>query len=108
MDIIITIPKNTDMALYMLELKAVENSENIISFKVPTFPKQTVVGDRCYICHNGEVIGYHTICGFSQKKFVCEITGKVWNGKFVERSGKLHKVTGIKMRGFQGWKYYKQ
>jgi hypothetical protein len=104
-DIIITIPKATDWNEYQKELLAAENGETL-NFKVNNFPK-TAPGNKCYICYNGNIIGYHIISGMSEKDFQCTTTGNLWKGKFIERTGKFHKINPIPYKGFQGFRYYK-
>lgn len=103
-DIIITIPKSTKWVEYQKELDRSENGE-ILNFKVNFFPK-TKIGKRCYICYNGNIIGYHIISGMSKKEFQCSTTGKLWSGNFIERTGKFHEIDRIPMKGFQGYRYF--
>lgn len=105
-DIIITIPKKIKWSDYQKELKIAEEGE-ILNFKVSNFPK-VVEGDKCYICHNGNVLGYHLISGLKEYNFKCSTTGREWKGKFVQRTGKFHKIEHIPMRGFQGFRYMKK
>ena len=64
-------------------------------------------GDKCYLVHNGYVMGWMEITGMEEKKFVCNTTGKEWNGKFILRSGPFHYLDNkIKMKGFQGFRYF--
>lgn len=103
-DIVITIPKSINWEDYSKELKAAENGE-ILNFKVNNFPK-TKKGNKCYIVHNGTVKGFMHISGLSEKEFKCTTTGKIWKGKFIERTGKFHEVEPIEMKGFQGFRYF--
>lgn len=103
-DIIITIPKSIKWSEYQKELDAASNGE-ILNFKVNHFPK-TTIGNKCYICYNGNVIGYHTISGMSEKQFTCTTTGNVWKGKFIERTGNFTKINPIPQKGFQGFRYF--
>lgn len=103
-DIVITIPKSIKWDEYKKELNAAEQGA-ILNFKVAHFPDVSN-GSKCYICYNGNVIGYHIICGKSEKKFTCSTTGKIWNGKFIERTGKFHEIKPIPMKGFQGYHYF--
>lgn len=104
MDIIITIPKSIPWEEYKKELKAVEDYSSVMNFKTQHFPK-TNVGDKCYLLYNGLILGWMEITGLSEKTFQCTTTGKVWTGKFIERSGPLHKINPIPMKGFQGFRY---
>ena len=104
-DIIITVPKKIKWSEYQKELEAAKNGE-ILNFKVAHFPK-VENGDRCYICYNGNIIGYHIICGKEEHEFTCGVTGDKWSGKFVQRTGEFFKVEPIPMKGFQGFRYKK-
>ena len=105
-DIIITIPKSIKWEEYQKELDAAENGQ-ILNFKVNHFPK-TCNGCKCYICYNGEIIGYHIISGMSEKIFNCTTTNKEWKEKFIERTGKFHKINPITYKGFRGFRYFKE
>lgn len=105
-DIIITLPAKIKWEDYQEELDAVERDEMILNFKVPFFPKETAIGSKCYLVHKGYIRGWMKIVGFDDNDFICESTGKYWSGKFVERSGKFHKITPIPMKGFQGFRYF--
>lgn len=103
-DIVITIPQNTDWSVYQKELDAAENGD-MMNFKVPNLPKQTEIGNKCYLCYKGQIIGYMKISGLSKDGFTCTTTGKKWNGNFVQRTGKFHKIEPIPYKGFQGYRY---
>ena len=107
-DIIITIPANINWNDYKKELKNVENYSQVMNFKVPTFPKRTKVGNKCYLCYKGEIIGWMEIVGMEEKEFTCTTTGKQFKGKFVLRSGPLNYINPIKMKGFQGFRYFSE
>jgi hypothetical protein len=105
--IIVTLPSNIQWKDYEKELSKVEDGRYTLNFKVHNFPKGITKGSRCYICHQGYVIGWMEIVGFSEKSFTCTTTGKPWKGKFVERSGKFHYINDkIPYRGFQGFRYF--
>lgn len=105
--IIVTIPSNISWSDYEKELKKVEDYSNELNYKVPFFPKGIKKGDKCYLVHNGYVMGWMEITGMEEKKFVCNTTGKEWNGKFILRSGPFHYLDNkIKMKGFQGFRYF--
>ena len=103
-DIIITIPKSIKWEEYEKELLAAEKGE-VLNFKVNNFPK-TSIGNKCYVCYNSNIIGYHIISGLSDKSFDCTTTGQNWSGKFIERTGEFHKIDPIPMKGFQGFRYF--
>jgi len=103
-DIVITLPKTIAWKDYQMELVEAEKGA-VMNFKVPFFPKGCV-GGKCYVVHDGEVKGWMNITGTSEKDFQCETTGKMWSGKFIERSGKFNEMSNlVKMKGFQGWRY---
>lgn len=102
-DIIITVPKKIKWSDYKKELAAAEEGA-VLNFKVSNFPK-VKPGDRCYILYNGKIIGYHIISGIQEKDFKCTTTGRHWSGKFIQRTGKFHRITPIAMKGFQGFRY---
>ena len=107
MDIIITIPKNIKWEDYEKELEKVKDGSEVINYKVNNLPKINI-GDKCYIVYNGFIKGYMFIVGFGKKEFICSTTGTKWQGNFIERSGKFYKIKQIPMKGFQGFRYYKE
>lgn len=107
-DVIITLPKSVKWEDYLKELKAVEDGKQILNFKVNHLPK-TNVGNRCYLVHNGFIIGWMKIVGLKNKSFTCGTTGRKWEGNFIERSGKFNYLNDkIPMKGFQGFRYFKK
>lgn len=104
-DILITLPSSTDFIVYQKELKEVEDGSSVLNFKVPFFPNKSKVGNRCYLVYKGNIIGWMKIVGFEEKAFTCETTGRKWNGKFIQRSGKFHFISPIPYKGFQGFRY---
>ena len=105
-DIIVTLPSRTEWGDYQKELDAVANRKANLRFKVGNFPSDAGRGSRCYVAWRGHVRGWMEIVGFWSGTFICEVTEKVWSGKFIERSGPFHKIDGPSMKGFQGWRYY--
>jgi hypothetical protein len=105
-DIIITIPKSINWNVYQKELDSVKDYSQVMNFKVNSFPK-TQIGSKCYLLYNGNILGWMKIVGLSEKEFECTTTGKIWNGKFIERSGPFNKIDPIPMKGFQGFRYFK-
>ena len=104
-DIIITIPKSISWSDYKKELKQAEQGD-ILNFKVSSRPN-TDIGNKCYICYDGKIVGYHIICGIEEKEFDCTTTGKHWKGLFVQRTGQFYKLKNtIPMKGFQGYRYF--
>lgn len=105
--IIITLPSSETWENYKKELSKVKNYSNVMNFKVHNFPKGINKGDKCYIVHKGLIKGWMEIVGFSEKEFKCMTTGKIWKGKFIERSGPFHYLTEkIPYKGFQGFRYF--
>lgn len=94
------------MTEYEKELKAVEDGTSVLNFKVPFFPKNSKVGNKCYMVYKGAIIGWMNIVGFSEQEFACDVTGKKWKGKFIQRSGKFNSIDPIPYKGFQGFRYY--
>ena len=104
--LIITLPSKIQWNDYEKELRKAANYKYVLNFKVHNFPKGIHKGDKCYIVHKGLIKGWMEIVGFSEKEFKCTTTGKMWKGKFIERSGPFHYlVDKIPMKGFQGYRY---
>jgi hypothetical protein len=107
MDIMITIPSSTKWETYKKELDIVADGSNVMNFKVSSFPKKANINDKCYIIHKGYICGYMYISGFSEEGFTCGVTGKNYNGKFIQRTGKFYKLDHpIPQKGFQGFRYF--
>lgn len=107
-DIVITIPSTIDWKDYEKEIKAVEDGSQVMNFKVSNFPKKTKIGNKCYLCYKGQIIGWMKIVGMEEKEFTCTTSGKQYKGKFILRSGPFNKIPPIKMTGFQGFRYFSQ
>ena len=103
--LLITLPSSIEWEDYQKELDEVECGRSEMNFKVPSLPKKIKVGDRCYLCWRGNIVGWMTISSIGEKSFVCGTTGKPYSGKFVSRSGKFHKIEPVKCKGFQGFRY---
>lgn len=104
----ITIPKDIEWPDYEKELKAVEDYSQEMNFKVPFLPNKVAVGDRCYLCYRGNIVGWMEITSMGEKSFDCTTTGKEWAGKFISRSGPFHKLKNpIPQEGFRGFRYVK-
>ena len=58
MDIIITIPKKIKWEEYMKEISTVQTGDQQMMFKVPSLPQHADIGSRCYICHEGKIVGF--------------------------------------------------
>ena len=106
-DIVITLPSNIEWSDYEKELKVVEDETQVLNFKVPRLPINTEIGNKCYLCYRGNIIGWMKIVGLINNNFNCTTTGKNWSGNFIQRSGKFNKINPIPMKGFQGFRYIK-
>jgi len=108
--IVITIPKSIKWSDYEKELLAVADGRKEMNFKVPTLPRKIKEGDRCYLCYNGNIMGWMSITSIGRKSFVCDTTNKAWSdGYYVSRSGKFHYLPQpIPCHGFQGYRYVKE
>lgn len=106
-DIIITIPQTIKWEDYQKELDKSKKGE-ILNFKVPFLPKNiTLNKSKCYICYQGNIIGYHYISGLVNHRFKCTTTGKQWDGNFIQRTGEFHLLDNpIPHKGFRNFKYY--
>lgn len=109
MDIVVTIPK-TRKKIWLEEIKDANENDLELLFALPTLPKMATKGDKCYVCLDGQVIGYHTIKDIKWVNgFTCETTGKYWMaGVYAIRSGSSWTPLDdpIQMKGFQGFRYY--
>lgn len=106
MDILITIPKSVSWETYTEELDRALRGE-ILHFKTSGFPKKARIGDRCFVVWKGAIRGCMYISGFSEKEFECSTTGKIWKGKFIERTGDFFVLEDpIPFSGFQGFRYF--
>lgn len=105
--IVITLPSSVAWKDYTKELDKVKDGRQTLNFKVHDFPRGVKIGDKCYVCHQGKIMGWMEIIGFSEKSFKCTTTGKEMNGKFIERSGAFHYLDKyIPYKGFQGYRYF--
>lgn len=106
-DIIITIPKSENWEQYRADLDKALEKGHYLYFKVPSLPK-VKWGDNCWVVHNGILRGYNKIVGTEEKEFTCSTTGRHWKGKFVVRQPFFYENPAVvPMKGFQGFRYYK-
>ena len=107
--ICITIPRDITWKEYERELAAVADGSQEMLFRLPGRPRKVEVGDRCYVCHRGYIIGWMTITGIEDCPggFTCTTTGIKWPpGIYLKRSGEFHYLKARRpMAGFQGFKY---
>ncbi len=104
-DWVITVPKTVDWKTYEKEIATVVDGESEMNFKVPPHFKSAQKGDRCYVCHDGQVKGWMLVTGLERydQNWECTTTGKIWTaGTYLKRSGPFHKIEPISMKGFQG------
>lgn len=108
-NIIITLPSNIEWNDYQKELDAVRDGKSVLNFKVPFLPKEDMRNriKKCYLVYRGYIIGWQRVCGFIEDgSFNCDVTGKRWEGNFIQRTGEFHRLdTPVEMKGFRGWKY---
>ena len=105
--LLITLPSCIKWEDYEKELRLAEDESQIMNFKVPFLPKCTKNIERVYLIHLGYIVGWQKFIGVDIKKFKCTTTGTEWNGKFIQRTGKFHKIDPIPHKGFRGFRYYK-
>lgn len=104
----VTLPAKTEWSEYEKELADVADGRKQMNFKVPSVPRRVKLGDRCYVCHRGRLVGWMAITGIGGSGgFECQTTGRKWTaGTYVSRSGPFHYLkTEVPMRGFQGFRY---
>ena len=93
---------------YLKEISAVRNGDQQMLFKVPRLPRRANIGDRCYLCHQGKIVGFMRITwiGFNSG-FNCSTTGVHWDaGNYIARSGSFYmSCNNIEYKGFQGFRY---
>jgi len=105
-DIIITIPASIDWSDYQRGIDNVTEGDQVLNFKVRAFTKDSEPGKKCYVSHKNVIKGWMLITGYSNQSFKCTTTGKVWEGKFIQRSGPFHKLDlPVPYIGFRGFRY---
>lgn len=108
-NIIITLPQSVKWDQYENELLMVADGKAVMNFKIPSLPKHSRSGDRCYLAYKGRVVGWMKIVGFvTRDAFTCSTTGNYWPaGHYVQRSGLFRLMEStVEQKGFQGWRYY--
>lgn len=106
----ITLPKTVRWSDYEDELAAVADGTQEMNYRLSSKPGKVCPGDRCYICHDGYLIGWMRISDISYKDdFECTTTGEFWKaGWYVSRTGPFHYLSEkIPMKGFMGFRYIK-
>jgi hypothetical protein len=104
---VITLPMHVDWNEYMRdEVEPAQCDPGLmLNFRVSNPPRAMATGDRCYIVWRGRVRGWMTIAGVKHwpEGFHCLATREEWApGKYIQRGGIFHAVSGPSMRGFQG------
>ena len=108
MKLIITIPKKIKWGDYEKEIETVKDGSQMMLFRVPFKPKHDLIGERCYICHDGYIKGWMKVVDVIYSDgFTCTTTGNVWpEGWYICRSGEFHYLSDpIPMKGFRGIRY---
>ena len=110
MDIIITIPKTTSWEEYKREIQTCETSPEIMMcYRIGNTPRNSTVGDRCYVVYCGKIVGWMSLCYIGwlgwQK---CTTTQRLMSdSNYICRSGQFHYLSeNIPMKSFRGWRYF--
>lgn len=106
---VLTVPKTVSWDAYMEEVESVKDGSLVMNYRAGQIPKDMCAGDRCYVVHDGQVRGWMSVVGLVVRDapWRCTTTGRVWPaGKYVQRSGPYHAVSGVPMPGFRGIRRY--
>ena len=112
MDVVVTIPKSR-LAIVEQEEREVKEAlksgaDAFFFWRFARCPKNLSVGNRIYFVWNGAVRAYHVVDGFD-KNLVCDTTGQRYDGFCVTMNPAIHNLRKpIPMRGFQGFRYFKE
>lgn len=111
MDIIITCPDTQGEGIEAL-CNFYTNESGLLYFRVSGLPKNCSEGDKCYICSNGKIIGYHLITSMghvSQEETSTLSHGNWSEGNYIIRNASTWNELEdkIDMKGFQGFRYFK-
>lgn len=103
----ITIPQKTKWEEYEKKMKEADANGTLLSFKVPTLPKDMKKMKRCYICYKGHIIGWNLIVGIQKKGDIKDVsTGETYDGNYIQRTGKFHYLKEQReCTPFRGYKY---
>lgn len=107
--IVITLPAKTSWAEYAQELQAVADRSSVMNFKLPSKPKESGKGARCYLIFQGKLVGYMEITDIVYRDaFTCATTGNYWAaGTYVQRTGPFYFfLAPPEMTGIRGYRYY--
>lgn len=106
MDIVVTIPKS-EYKNDNLETEYLKNNPDAYQFwTFKRFPTKLKVGDRVYFVKNNKIESSMRIIRIPEyTQEVCEVTGRVWEGKFVYLNDLKKENINISVKGFQGFRY---
>lgn len=110
MSIVITLPQHYDFGRYLAEQAEAAAVGLVSNYRVSTAPR-VQPGEWCYLVWRGMVRGRQRIDRVEHKPhgFTCETTGKFWPpGIYIQRSGMFYDIEPRPMKGFQGWRYFKE
>lgn len=108
MDIIVTIPKKEYDNIEKEDIFVKQNENNVIQYwSMKRKPKNFNIGDNVYFVMNGKLIGYHECIGVEDDA-ECEVTNRIWDGfNLVLKCPMIELEKEIPMKGFQGFRYFK-
>lgn len=109
MDIVVTVPMDEISNVRNEDAYARSVGGGVIQFwSVSKKPKDLNIGDRVYFVEGGYIRYYHKFLGFDCDS-VCKATGRVWPGiNLVLEYPEVVLENPISMKGFQGFRYYKE
>jgi len=113
MNIVITWPKTRALGSYLAELAKAEERGHVAYYRLSSRP-DVKEGDRCYHVHDGKVRGYLSVLGMTEFPLdghapIDNVTGKHFQpGIYVERHPHWFAINPVPMRGFQGFRYYRE
>lgn len=109
-DIVVTTPKQS------IEIAA-EEAEYCIKNKFGYYfrvlnssPKNVNISSKVFYVEDGYVRGFAEVFKIHFGQMTCEITGKIWKGNciLVMSASSWCWIKPIKMKGFQGYRYFNQ
>lgn len=107
-NIIVTTPK-TEIENAKKEAEhCLSNGGGYYFRKVHKIPKDIVIGEsKVYYVEDGFIRGFALVIGCDEKSEKCEVTNKEYNGGIIYMTASSWKwIKPIKMKGFQGWRYF--
>lgn len=110
MDIVVTWPKSRSLQSYLDELERADREDKLINFRISSIPKEDVT--RCFMVHDGAVRGYTNVLKvdiYQRGEIRDPITGHAWpDGIYITRDPEWYPIEPIPMKGFQGFRYFKE